>query len=76
MSDDSLLQTTLQRPATPEPLSEHGSSPNFESLKGDIRFETGELIGKGGMGAVFHCTDVRLKRDMARKLNWAGLSIQ
>lgn len=39
----------------------------FDSLKGTERLETGELIGKGGMGQVFSCTDLKLKRAMAMK---------
>jgi eukaryotic-like serine/threonine-protein kinase len=62
--DSSGILTTL--PRTPS-LNGIGSGASFDSLKGDTRFETGPLIGKGGMGEVFSATDVRLKRQMAVK---------
>jgi eukaryotic-like serine/threonine-protein kinase len=63
-SGDSVLLPTLpQTPRQPGP----GTGITFDSLKGDMRFETGDLIARGGMGAVFNCTDVRLKRPMAVK---------
>ena len=59
---DSGLSVLPTLPSTPGE-----SPPSFDSLKGTERFETGELIGKGGMGQVFSCTDLKLKRSMAVK---------
>ena len=64
MSDSGLSGVLPTLPSTP---SAPALAPAFDSLKGTERLETGELIGKGGMGQVFSCTDVKLKREMAMK---------
>ena len=63
MPDSALSGPTL--PSTPQQTP--SAPPSFDSLKGTERFETGELIGKGGMGQVFSVTDLKLKRSMAMK---------
>src|SRR5947207_3243449 len=67
-SGDDDLPETLPPPAhmargavvvidEPAPLEEHGSARYLEM----------ELLGRGGMGEVHLCTDVRIGRDVAMK---------
>lgn len=63
MSDPALSAVLPTLPSHPT----EETSPVFDSLKGTERLATGELIGKGGMGQVFGCTDLKLKRPMAMK---------
>lgn len=48
------------------------SSPGLPAVDLPSRYEIGELIGRGGMGAVLECRDALIRRDIAIKVNQNG----
>ncbi|MBK7859077.1 MAG: serine/threonine protein kinase [Archangiaceae bacterium] len=65
--DDGTLPTLSPAPATLHAPIAELPGPQLEELVRTDRYDPGSVIGKGGMGEIRQCRDVRLNRHIALK---------